>query len=340
MENYIIADCTYGLGNRLKCLVSAMRIADRSSRSLLLFWPKNKFANCNFSDLFENKIPEITREGLEVIRNKKDLSEQYEIIDTWRLLPLPEEDLPRHFARAHPSETGRNIDFEYERIPTAIRENILTYVKKLSPKQALLGKVEVFSRNFKARTLSVAIRTWIEAPERSVLFSFERMEALLDQNKDSDFFVSCDDKNVLEKMIYKYSGRVFFYPKRTRAGDRSSVEGMQDIFCDLLLLSRSHRMIASFGSSFPEMAWWFGGCRATVKLVPLRTWFFKIVPAKYPFLMYCLFHQWHPSPSLYLCLAIRWITRLFQYFSWKFSFFVLKLKQRLSSRKNFCDAPL
>ena len=32
----------------------------------------------------------------------------------------------------------------------------------------------------------------------------------------------------------------------------------------MLLLSQNNRMIVSAYSTFPEMAWWFGGCKARV----------------------------------------------------------------------------
>ena len=42
---------------------------------------------------------------------------------------------------------------------------------------------------------------------------------------------------------------------------------MQEILIDLLLLSRNRHLIASAYSTFPEVAWWLGGCVADVKII-------------------------------------------------------------------------
>jgi hypothetical protein len=61
------------------------------------------------------------------------------------------------------------------------------------------------------------------------------------------------------------------YPKRTAVNDRTSREGMQDILIDLLLLSRNKHLVASYLSTFPELAWWLGGCQATVSIIETKS---------------------------------------------------------------------
>ena len=41
-------------------------------------------------------------------------------------------------------------------------------------------------------------------------------------------------------------------------------EGIIEDFIDMLLLSRTERMFASYLSTFGEAAWWFGGAQARV----------------------------------------------------------------------------
>ena len=59
------------------------------------------------------------------------------------------------------------------------------------------------------------------------------------------------------------------YPRRTFPGDRKSREGIQDALIELLLLAENKSLKASYLSTFSEMAWWFGGCRARVEVIPI-----------------------------------------------------------------------
>ena len=65
-------------------------------------------------------------------------------------------------------------------------------------------------------------------------------------------------------MKKRYGDRVITYPKRTKFGDRKTVKGMQDIMIDFLLSSKNKVIIGDKLSTFTELSWWFGGCKAKV----------------------------------------------------------------------------
>lgn len=287
MDKFIIAHCKEGISNRLKCLISAMRFAEKYSRTLILCWPKDVKVNCRFSDLFENNIPEIELKELQALKDKKDVDERYKIIDTWRLLPLPEDGLPNNFSQAPFSKPGNNIDCEYDRIPLRVRENFLIYINKLIPKQYISEEIKSFSRNFIDDTVAFSIRTWTEC-KRSRLFDADAVYKMMDRIDNSRFFVSCDSQEFLNEIIDKYGSRVLHYPKRTFAGERNSLEGMQDILIDLFLLAKSKYLKVSNLSTFPEMAWWFGSCKAEVEIIPAKSYIFLYTSEGY-----CLFGKWH-----------------------------------------------
>jgi len=71
----------------------------------------------------------------------------------------------------------------------------------------------------------------------------------------------------MQALVNRYGSRIISYPRRTQINDRVSREGMQDILIDLLLLSKNCTLIASYMSTYPEVAWWFGGCQATVEII-------------------------------------------------------------------------
>ncbi|MCM8789444.1 MAG: hypothetical protein NC916_00270 [Candidatus Omnitrophica bacterium] len=268
MQKYIIAETRGGLCNRIKCLISAMRIAENYSKELILVWPLDNNCGCEFSDLFENKISEISTEEFKKMIKMDNFKESYQVCDTWRFLLLPEEILPFSFSRAYISEKGDNIDFEYDRIPLSIRTDILKYLNQLSPNKYIIEKVGEFCKKFNDDVISVNIRTW-ETENRSFLFDIRNVYKIMDKKKDERFFVVCDSPQTLKQIKCKYGNRVFSYPRRTPPGDRKSIEGIQDALIELLLLSKNKSLIASHLSTFSEMAWWLGGCKAKVEMFPI-----------------------------------------------------------------------
>lgn len=262
----VVSANSYGLCNRIKCLISSMRIAQKFSRRMGIYWPKNADCYCRFSDLFENPITEFNEAMLNEIKKKASQvqSNQYFIVDTWRLLIFKNE-LPNDFAQAFPSKRGNDIDHEFNRIPSAVRAEFLHYLSQLIPKKNIRKAVEEFSCQFDDRTVSFHIRSWPDLKVRAdSLFKIENVYRMMDRLEGSNFFVSCDSEDVLRKVCERYGKRAFYYPKRTFTNDRSPI-GMQDSLIDILLLAKSKKMKTSYLSTFSEMAWWYGGAMAEVE---------------------------------------------------------------------------
>jgi len=291
MKKHIIAVARGGLCNRLKCLISSIRLADKYSMLPLLSWPVMRECGCKFSDLFENKISEISLGDFQKLENKRTAEKKHDIVETWRLEPLPGDKIPGGFSQIFCSKTGKNIDCEYGRIPLLIRKNFLAYVHVLVPQKYVAEEVSKFCKNFDDHTVSVNIRSWADeySKKRVVLFNIDNFFAVMDKVDCSNFFVTCDSQEVLDELIYRYGKRILHYPKRTFECDRGSTEGVQDALIDLLLLSKNSKLIATPLSTFSEMAWWFGDCKANVEVVQPRAFLFKRVPG----LGYSLFWKWH-----------------------------------------------
>jgi hypothetical protein len=144
-------------------------------------------------------------------------------------------------------------------------------------------EVEEFATKFDNNTISVNIRSWADtkvpgrsdlvlrhagAKDRSeTLFSLEKVYRMLDKEEGSSFFVSCDSEEVLRNITRRYGRRVISYPHSVKVGDRLSKRGMQEALIDLLLLSKNNRLKVSAYSTFSEVAWWFGGCTASVECI-------------------------------------------------------------------------
>jgi FkbM family methyltransferase len=294
IENATVAIAIRGLCNRLKCLISAMRIADKTSSNLILYWPSNTLLNCSFSDLFENEIEEMSLEEYELLTNIKDADKKCRIVNTWRFELLPQDKLPDNFSRGFPHDSGRYIDFEYQRIPLAIREDFLKYINRLQPKKYIVEQVENFSKNFDNNTIGISIRTWPdkEARERFKLFDLKNIYKIIDKTEGANIFVSADCEEVLEKIHNRYGKKILSYPKRTSAGDRSSAVGIFDILIDLLLLAKCKQLKVSYLSTYSEMAWWFGGSMAKVEAIPLKAYIFKKIDLGNVYMGFCLLGKW------------------------------------------------
>lgn len=268
----IVSTIDSGLGNRIKCLLSCMRIDDNAK----LVWPRNRFTTCDFSELFENDL-EIgyIPEGVETRFNE-------------RLLVLESDDIPEGFAQEHPDKkfdnnklrkkielnNGRNIDHEYDRIPDDIKESYIEQVRKLKPATYIQEQIDSFSsENFNENTVSVHMRSWADDARRQCLFSFENYFKYMDEMPDKNFFVCADHQSCIDTLKERYGDRVIDYPKRGE-GDfspgthyMSTLEASQDAIIEMYLLGMCPTILGSYISTFVEVGWWLNECKGKVVIV-------------------------------------------------------------------------
>ena len=114
----IVVAARGGLGNKLKALVSALRLSD----SVAAAYP-------TFSPLLENDIPVL-----------ESIPRRCRVFSDWRFVLTPDDRLPDDFASVPILEAGeeqpripvgRSIDLEYERVPAHLREAFLAAFAKL-----------------------------------------------------------------------------------------------------------------------------------------------------------------------------------------------------------------
>ncbi len=279
-QNFIVSLNNCGICNRIKNVLSVFRIGQWLSRDPIIYWPKNHYTGCVFSELYRNDIHVISEERQlsDIYRNKTwtlyrnatarmpKARCEYMLLSTWRLLTLPGE-VPPGFAVEVPSAIGNDIDCEFQRIPGRVQEAYVDAIATLAPIDYIVNQIGEFSREFDESTVSVSIRSWVESQQRKPLFSLADYFDAIDSMCCDRFFLSCDSPDIIKECVQRYRGRVLLYPKRTHMGDRSTLAGMQDILIDLYLLSMNRRLLATAFSTFAELAWWFGGCKAEVRLL-------------------------------------------------------------------------
>ncbi len=286
-----------GLGNRIKSWVSASR-QDAAAR---VFWPRTDNMPAAFDDLFANDcgigdLPAGAREHrswrLAVLPGDlAELPEGFAVAGGgphplirragrlwWRLRGEPDDRYrymiaPKKFSRQSARRDGRNIDFEYGRIPDYFRTvyaPIFDGIEVLPDIRALIAGFA--ARELDESVIGVQVRTWRDDPRRHRKHhrtAIGRLTRLLESAADDcRFFVVSDDDDIvpwLGRLVG--ASRVVAYPRETpRRASWQSVTGMVEDLIDMMLLSRSEQLYASYLSTFSETAWWLGGARARVSV--------------------------------------------------------------------------
>jgi hypothetical protein len=244
----------WGLSNRIKSLVSAMRYDPNAK----VIWIPDKDCNCKYEDIFSDNrsIPEEERNYFD------------KIVDTWQFENHPEDNIPLDFC-TNPTLRSWGLhnatDLMYEKIPESFKNVYLPLLKSLPIKDSIL---EIVNNTFLSKPFKIAvhIRTWIDAPYRQYLYNLANFEKnILEEvdlvgDKSSDlfpFFLTTDDPSLTKYFIQKYPN-VIVYEKR---------EGIIDDFINLLLVSKAETIIGSYLSTFTELAWWYGDCKAKMIVV-------------------------------------------------------------------------
>ncbi|NEQ45239.1 MAG: hypothetical protein F6K00_17430 [Leptolyngbya sp. SIOISBB] len=271
---YIVSHNHGGLCNRLKSLVSAQRFAAKYHLEPQLYWPVGGACGGHFRDLFTNQITELSPEEFGVIFSEVEQSSLYKFLSTWSLLVFPEDNIPEGFSRQSSSGTGRDINYEYNRIPTSVRKSILPYFQTLQPVESIQDEVQEFSQRFSDTTISAHIRSWVSddpiGQSRAKLFDIKCVYKAFDRFPDRDFYVASDSPQVIESLRERYGQRIYYYDAEEFTGRRNSAAGMQKALVELYLLARNPVLIATWNSTFSETAWWLGGAHAQVELIPLK----------------------------------------------------------------------
>ena len=268
----VISNNIAGLCNRIKSLLSAMRIAEFNKDSeVKIDWPFTAaVGECHFTDLFENE---------NMIIRRPDYPPGATIYSFWRFAILPSDPLPinfsdgngvrynntqRHTGHTHTDKEGRNIDLEFDRIPEEIRLEYLKQLKKLKIKNNILQEVKNFSKKFNNNTVSVQIRSWNDDPIKQKLFNINDFYKLMDSMENNNFFVTADTPEIIEKMKKRYGDKIITrenYKETMGHRERGQKQGVIDAMIDLLLLSKNKTLIGTYVSTFSEMSWWFSNCK-------------------------------------------------------------------------------
>lgn len=297
-ELMIVAANNGGLCNRIRCLISCMRM----DKKCYILWRSGGWQKieCRFSDLFANDME------IETIPAGAG------VYSSWELAVLPGEDPFKNKGlnlneRGWASIIGGNFSYKditaqealrilkngdirlvdiRDNIQKAVRLDYVRKLEKLKPVPEVNKIVKTVSSSFR-KTVSVTIRSWREHGETGKditdpedyccahrFHSFKAGNGLqvyfdaMDKFPDHNFFVTADSDMIMEKVFEQYGDRVLTLHKSTPFVDRSSKEALRETLAELILLGKNKVIIGSYVSTFANMAWWMGGCKATLMNIP------------------------------------------------------------------------
>ena len=125
----------------------------------------------------------------------------------------------------------------------------------------------------KENMVGVNIRSWlppIDDGSRSVWVDFAGFEREVQKlEPHQKFFFSSDNLQFNEYFTQTYPDQIITPPLTVYVlahdGKVDDVQQTKEAFLDMYLLGQCQKkLVCSFGSTFSESAWWFGGCKAEV----------------------------------------------------------------------------
>ena len=254
----IICETIGGLNDRLKFLVSCMRI----DNDIKLIWTTQiqhktpVWLWCSFEDLFTNDF--------EIFNDVDDCLKKYEYdkisYSGSQFFKVDSDDV---------NLKKMSVINTSQMIPEKQKKSTLEQINKLQPVEYIKNVVDDFKSKFNENTVTISVRTYMDADRNydsnGQFFNIETIFDKMDSYKNKTFFVTCDHQETFDKILDRYGDKVLYTPKRTHFGDFKTLEGIQDSVIDLLLGGHTKHLIFTLGSGFCEMQWWFGGCNSTLE---------------------------------------------------------------------------
>jgi|SaaInl5LU_22_DNA_1037371.scaffolds.fasta_scaffold00234_5 hypothetical protein len=259
MRKSIVVKANGGLGNKMRVLTSCVALAKKMKQEVTVLWVNNYELNCSYFDLFE-PIPELRIIELKYIPwwNKlghrlrlKDLETRYQDFDLQMtdadIVPL--RDFPEKLLHRLVNADKIYVDTCEQFYRDAITWGCFEPCSKIVE--------EVSRRITEMRTdtyYGVHIRRGDNEQSKNISSTAGFLSALSEiirEEPECKFYLSTDDKGeakIIKKMI---GDRLFHFAAGQK---RDTPKDIQSALVDLLMLSKSQKIIGSYWSGFSEVA--------------------------------------------------------------------------------------
>lgn len=241
-----------GLCNRMRVMASTMQLAEQIGATPYVFWVRNRELNAHFKDLF------VQVKGCKV----------YEVKEKWtyRVIKLLKNITP----------PIKNVYFiDDKNAATVCMGNLKSNVEYLKQQRLIvcftccnLTLTEDFSM-FKPQNnvpmyvdkTMVGVHIRRTDNELSKKYSptslfVDKMIAILNNEAKTKFYLATDDKD--EEQYFKSLFPQKIYTHKKRSYDRNNSLAIEDALIDLYNLAQCREILASYYSSFSDVAAWWG----------------------------------------------------------------------------------
>jgi hypothetical protein len=258
---YLIVKPMSGLGNRLRALLSANRLARLMGRQLGVIWTLDNYhCYCAFNALFQNDFfftssHFLTQRAVKSYRIEKkptriaDSNDEVIFVEAENFI-WSEQDQGIVFGQFPPSKVQNQ----------QLAAELLTEFEALKPVECIVNAVNSFvEENFQHGSIGVHIRRednyWSNTYCPDVLFFNKLHEVTLSYG--GKIFLATDSTETEQRFREYYGQRIVTYPVRSLARG-SSPESIIDALIIMLIMARTKILLRSCSSSYSQCASWFG----------------------------------------------------------------------------------
>ena len=259
-----------GLGNRMKSIAAAIRLAQATQNKLDIIWFQDWGLGCKFEQLFQPlNVPQTQ------LREASFLDKIMRDIPRKRNLYIPK--CFEHFfydacldRLAASKAYYNNFDF----ITWSKNRNVwlasdVYFIDKEIPEDSfdifrpihqLQERINQIKKDFAHQTIGVHIRRTdnIRSIQNSPTHLF--IERMQQEPIDVKFYLATDSEEVKEEMRYIFGNRIITSPNKATRGN---LEGMEDALVEMYLLATTNRILGSSCSTYSMTA-------ASIGRVPLE----------------------------------------------------------------------
>lgn len=257
-----------GLANRMRSIHSAISLCENDD--LQIYWFKDQGLNCRFEHLFK-PIP------LPHVMLKEASFRDKILYDRPRKKNLY---IPKLYQRLrfdaclYEDETMKGrLDYQqwkkkYESVYLASYNQFYpptTDLKDLFiPIESIQNKIENVCSAYTMQTVGIHIRRGdhdIAIRKSPIELFIAEMEKEIEKEPLTNFYLATDSEAEKAILIKRFGVRII---TSKNAAIRNTTEGIQNAVVDLYALSRTHKILGSFYSSFSEIAAQLGSCKLQI----------------------------------------------------------------------------
>ena len=245
--------------NDIKCVSSNIK-----NLYLSLFEDENKI-------LHHKNIDKISYDEIHTILHN---NQNYRFLD-WRFY-LPEHlrtRIKKYTVNQLNSDSKFEIDLKYSNIPVYIQKIYIEIIKKFKINPVILNYLDNFIEKNK-NYVGVHIRTWTTnligdkypfLKERHLKYLSTKNQFIekINSEPNKNIVICSDNYNEIKKNIIPHIQNKNIILNETV----KELNHHQNNMLELLILSKSQKIIGTLNSTFTELAWWYADCNIPVTII-------------------------------------------------------------------------